>query len=106
MPFVYPVELWDHKISGQTIVLIRVSELGVVDSVMVGGRFAVRHRKLVHVDIADLKRKAEAAKDNLMAHTKDRRDLFDKALPIVNSFCPAVAHQHYHVERYAQPSSP
>ena len=35
MPFVYPVELWDHKISGQTIVLIRVSELGVVDSVMV-----------------------------------------------------------------------
>jgi TonB family protein len=34
-PFVYPVELWDHKISGQTIVLIRVSELGVVDSVMV-----------------------------------------------------------------------
>jgi TonB family protein len=35
MPFVYPVELWDHKISGQTIVLIRVSELGAVDSVMV-----------------------------------------------------------------------
>jgi TonB family protein len=35
MPFVYPVELWDHKISGQTIVLIRVSELGSVDSVMV-----------------------------------------------------------------------
>ena len=36
MPFVYPVELWDHRISGQTIVLIRVSELGAVDSVMVG----------------------------------------------------------------------
>lgn len=35
MPFVYPIELWDHNISGQTIVLIRVSELGVVDSVMV-----------------------------------------------------------------------
>jgi TonB family protein len=35
MPFVYPVELWDRKISGQTILLIRVSELGVVDSVMV-----------------------------------------------------------------------
>jgi len=77
-----------------------------VDSVMVGGKFAVRNRKLVHVDIADLKRKAEAAKESLMAHTVDRRELFDKALPIVNSFCPAIAHQHYHVERYAQKSSP
>ena len=76
-----------------------------VDSVMVGGRFAVRHRKLVHVDLADLKRKAEIAKDNLLAHTTERRDLFDKALPIVNSFCPAIAHQHYHVERYAQNSN-
>ena len=35
MPFVYPVELWDRKISGQAIILIRVSELGVVDSVMI-----------------------------------------------------------------------
>lgn len=77
-----------------------------VDSVMVGGKFAVRHRKLVNVDLADLKRKAEAAKENLLEHTKERRGLFEKALPIVNSFCPAVAHEHYHVERYAQSSSP
>jgi TonB family protein len=35
MPFVYPVELWDQKISGETVLLVRISELGTVDSVMV-----------------------------------------------------------------------
>lgn len=34
-PFVYPVELWDEKISGETILLLRISELGEVDSVVV-----------------------------------------------------------------------
>jgi TonB family protein len=34
-PFVYPVELWDQNVSGQTILLLRISELGVVDSVMI-----------------------------------------------------------------------
>lgn len=35
VPFVYPLNLWDHSISGQTVVLLRISELGVVDSVAV-----------------------------------------------------------------------
>ena len=33
VPFVYPLELWDHNIAGQAIVLVRVSALGAVDSV-------------------------------------------------------------------------
>lgn len=35
-PFEYPLELWDQKISAQTVLLLKVSELGTVDSVMVG----------------------------------------------------------------------
>ena len=35
IPFVYPVELWDHHISGQTVLLLRVNELGQVDSALV-----------------------------------------------------------------------
>jgi TonB family protein len=35
VPFVYPLELWDQNISGQTLVLLRISELGAVDSVSV-----------------------------------------------------------------------
>ena len=34
-PFVYPIELWDEKISGETLVLMRISALGEVDSVVV-----------------------------------------------------------------------
>jgi TonB family protein len=33
VPFVYPLELWDHNIGGQAIVLVRVNALGAVDSV-------------------------------------------------------------------------
>jgi periplasmic protein TonB len=35
IPFVYPLELWDHNISGQTILLVRVSATGEVDSVAI-----------------------------------------------------------------------
>jgi TonB family protein len=35
IPFVYPLDLWDHNISGQTVLLVRVNALGQVDSVTV-----------------------------------------------------------------------
>ena len=35
IPFVYPLELWDHNISGQTILLVRVDATGKVDSVAI-----------------------------------------------------------------------
>jgi 5-methylthioadenosine/S-adenosylhomocysteine deaminase len=83
--------------------VVNVEDGTSVDSVMVGGAFAVRHRKLVNVDLADLKRRADAAWQEMAARHGDRRALFDSILPIVDSFCPAVAHRPYHVERYAAP---
>lgn len=35
LPFVYPVNLWDQNIQGQTDLLLEISETGVVDSVVV-----------------------------------------------------------------------
>jgi len=35
IPFVYPLELWDHNVSGQTILLVRVDATGNVDSVAI-----------------------------------------------------------------------
>ncbi|HEX6559637.1 MAG TPA: energy transducer TonB [Longimicrobiales bacterium] len=35
-PITYPLELWDQRISGETVLLVRISELGAVDSVLVG----------------------------------------------------------------------
>ena len=71
-----------------------------VDSVMVGGEFAVRRRKLVHVDLAALKVRAEAAWAGVSARVADKRALFDRLAPAVNAFCPAVAAKPYHVDRY------
>lgn len=35
LPFEYPLQLWDNHISGETLLLLRISELGAVDSVLV-----------------------------------------------------------------------
>lgn len=35
MPFVYPLELWDHQIEGQVMLSLRITETGAVDSVLV-----------------------------------------------------------------------
>lgn len=35
LPFVYPVVLWDQNIQGQTDLLLRITETGAVDSVVV-----------------------------------------------------------------------
>jgi TonB family protein len=34
-PFTYPVDLWDRKVQGETMLLVHVTELGDVDSVQV-----------------------------------------------------------------------
>jgi TonB family protein len=34
-PFVYPTELWDLKVQGETMLMVRVTELGAVDSAYV-----------------------------------------------------------------------
>ena len=34
-PFVYPLDLWDNRTSGEVVLLLRVSEHGVVDSALV-----------------------------------------------------------------------
>jgi TonB family protein len=34
-PFVYPIELWDLQIEGEATLMVRVSEVGAVDSVYV-----------------------------------------------------------------------
>ena len=35
VPFIYPLDLWDHNVSGQTMLLVRVSATGQVDSVAI-----------------------------------------------------------------------
>jgi guanine deaminase len=71
-----------------------------VRHVMIGGRFVLRDRQLLTVDLADLARKAETARERLEALNADNRKLFERVEPVVASFCPGLAAQPYHLRRY------
>ena len=61
-----------------------------VESVMVGGRFIVRDRKVLGVDIAKLKRDAEEAVARLRAANAEAKALAEKLQPYVSAFCAGL----------------
>jgi len=62
-----------------------------VESVMIGGRWAVRERKLLTVDVDALRRKAEEAVARLKAANADARALGEKLHPYVGHFCAGLS---------------
>ena len=62
-----------------------------VESVMIGGRWVVRERKLLTVDTEALKRKAEEAVARLRAANADARALGEKLQPYVGHFCAGLS---------------
>ena len=84
--------------------LVQTEDGTSVHSVMVGGRFAVRDRKLVNVLLASLAKDVEATRDRLASLNRERRELVAKLAPVVNSFCPALAREPYHIHRYGAPA--
>ncbi len=84
--------------------LVQTEDGSAVHSVMVGGRLAVRNRRLTNITLETLARDAETARARLESANRQRRGLFDKLAPVVNSFCPALARQPYHVHRFGAPA--
>ena len=72
-----------------------------VHSVMIGGRMVVENRKLLTIDLADLARKAEKARERLEKANKPARALYGKLEKIVGTFCPGLAKQPLHIDRFA-----
>jgi guanine deaminase len=62
-----------------------------VESVMAAGRWVVRSRKLLTVDVEALKRKAEEAVERLNAANVEARALGEKLHPIVGHYCAGLA---------------
>lgn len=62
-----------------------------VESVMVGGRWVMRDRKLLTVDVDALKRKAEEAVERLKAANADAKALGEKLHPYIGHFCAGLA---------------
>jgi guanine deaminase len=80
--------------------LVHAEDSTALRHVMVGGRFIVRDRRLLTLDLAKLAREAEAARERLEALNAERRGLFELLDPVVRSFCPGFAKQPYAVRQY------
>ena len=71
-----------------------------VHSVMIGGRMVVDNRKLLTVDLTDLARKAEKARERLEKANRPAKALYGKLEKIVGTFCPGLARQPLHIDRF------
>jgi 5-methylthioadenosine/S-adenosylhomocysteine deaminase len=81
--------------------IVHTEDGGAVHSVMIGGRMVVENRKLLTVDLAELARKAEQARARLEAANRPARALYDKLEKIVGTFCPGLAREPLHIDRFA-----
>ena len=71
-----------------------------VHSVMIGGRMVVENRKLLTVDLTGLARKAEKARERLERANRPAKALYGKLEKIVGTFCPGLAKQPLHIDRF------
>ena len=80
--------------------IVHVEDGTAVRHVMVAGRMIVRDRVLTTIDLPRLAIEAEAARERLEGATAELRHLTETLAVVVNSHCPGLAAQPYHVRRY------
>ena len=71
-----------------------------VDAVMIGGRFVVRGRRLLTVDLAALSDQAADLRAELERSTRPAKRRFDCVAPIIADFCPALAMTEWPINRW------
>jgi 5-methylthioadenosine/S-adenosylhomocysteine deaminase len=71
-----------------------------VEDVMVNGRFVVRNRKLLTVDLPALAARAAELRAEMDARAVASRHRYDAVAPIINDFCPALARTDWHINRW------
>jgi 5-methylthioadenosine/S-adenosylhomocysteine deaminase len=81
--------------------IVHTEDGSAVHSVMVAGRMVLENRKLLNVDIARVKKNAEKAKERLDRSRKPAKALYDRLEKVVNAFCPGLAKQPLHIDRFA-----
>ncbi|WP_298701922.1 amidohydrolase family protein [uncultured Variovorax sp.] len=80
--------------------LVQSEDGNAVDSVMVGGDWVVYKRALATVNLEALRSEASSALGRLMEAGEKQTALFEKLMPVVRCFCPAMAAQPYRLNRY------
>ena len=81
--------------------LVHTEDGNAVRDVMVGGRLVVKDRRVTTVDLAALHRDVEAARRRLAEVNAPARALYARLAPVVDRYCPGLAHMPYHIDRYA-----
>lgn len=71
-----------------------------VEDVMVNGRFVVRNRKLLTVDLPALAKRAAELRAEMDARAIASRHRYDAVAPIINDFCPTLARAEWHINRW------
>ena len=71
-----------------------------VHDVMVGGRYVVRERRLLTVDLPALAARAATLRAEIDARSVASRQRYDAVAPIINDFCPALARTEWHINRW------
>lgn len=81
--------------------LVYAEDGGAVEHVMVGGQFVVRDRQLINVDLKNLQKHIQQAKERLRVSTAGHKELADSLSETVGSFCSCLAQHPYPVDRWA-----
>ncbi len=71
-----------------------------VADVMVAGRFVVRGRRLLNIDLPALAARAASLRADMNARGVASRQRYDAVVPILNDFCPALARTEWHINRW------
>ena len=79
-----------------------------VEDVMVDGRFVVRGRRLLSVDLAALAMRAAELRAEIDERAVGSRKRYEAVAPILGDFCPALARSEWHINRWCgcAPTSP
>ena len=80
--------------------LVHTEDGSAVRDVMIGGRMVVKDRRVTTVDMAALRRDAEAARRRLVEVNAPMKALCERLAPVVGRYCPGLAHMPYHIDRY------
>ena len=82
--------------------LVHTEDGSAVRDVMIGGRMVVKDRRVTTVDLAALRRDAEAARQRLVEVNAPLQALYERVAPVVGRYCPGLAHMPYHIDRYVR----
>ncbi|MCF3932652.1 amidohydrolase family protein [Acuticoccus sp. M5D2P5] len=81
--------------------VVQAEDSTAVRDVMINGRWVVRDRKLLTLDIGRLRPRVGEAIARLDALTATHRAIFRQMQPIVGSYCAGLSATRHHVHRFA-----